>query len=83
MFSLQYGASMKCQTYGNRYQPMTAPTIIAASAFSTRLRSSRMCSISGIRPSGFTILAVREIRGPRVPAGCGAPSGVVMGWMGA
>ncbi len=54
---------MKCQTAGSMNQPAIAPEVAKSTAFSTRLRSSLMCSISGIRASGLT---TRRLRGMRI-----------------
>src|SRR6202046_3105256 len=48
---------------------MTAPTTPASTAFRTRLRSSLMCSMSGLRASGLTVLDPRILRPPGGDAG--------------
>src|SRR5580700_10734294 len=59
--------------------PMAMPTASASTAFSSRLRSSRMCSMSGIRPSGFDCRCDVAMREPsmRAPVMVSASLGIV------
>src|SRR6266480_1734828 len=66
---LQKGRSMKCHTGVKKIQPTTMPRASPSRALSRRLRSSRMCSMSGIRASGFSSLVWRGMRGPRACGG--------------
>src|SRR5580704_5419823 len=59
-------------------QPMTMPSASAMATLTMRLRSSRMCSMSGIRAS-LAALGARGSRPPE-PAGRVGPAGVVMSW---
>src|ERR1022692_3850055 len=68
--------------YRYRYQPAIAPRVIASSALSTLLRSSRMCSISGMRPSGLGAFRPRSRRAPRDPADRSRRSWADITWAG-
>src|SRR5215472_4591168 len=76
--SLQYGLSMNFHTGLKRNQPPMIPAVIAIIDLITRVRSSRMCSMSGILASGLAALRVLGRRGllpaaPDPPAPLPAP----------
>src|ERR1700733_12897473 len=58
---------------------MAMPTASASTALNSRLRSSRMCSMSGIRPSGFDCRCDVAMREPsmRAPVMVSASLGIV------
>src|SRR6266550_7681586 len=60
---------MNLHTGLKKIQPTTMPRASPSRALSRRLRSSRMCSMSGIRASGFSSLVWRGMRGPRACGG--------------
>src|SRR5215471_7318940 len=68
---------MKCQIGSKKYHPTAMPTARPSNALSKRLRSSRMCSMSDIRASGFCRLAWPGMREPRARGGA-TGSGVVL-----
>src|SRR6266496_4034641 len=57
---------MKCHTGLKKIQPTAMPTARPARALSSRERNSLMCSMSGIRPSGFRLLRAAFMRAAAV-----------------
>src|SRR5215470_19172358 len=69
---------MTCQAGPKKTNPAVIPATRASAILTTRLRSSRKWSMSGIRPSGFCCRRERTNRSPAMRAPARAPGRVAM-----